>query len=322
MGLPFVGFLLADAIASIGLLVGTQAQERFCPQPLPPEPTRIEQYMEGRRTFGFRSDRAYVRRLARRGRFYEGWIPVTRRERRYLRLRSRLTLGVRTYRYLDRRPWLDGGTSIEDGWPREPYILVRLTRARGKHTRALRRRARFPDNLRTVRVPVSRRRLRRIQERIDFDAHEPDGFHVQSTTVDIDTSSVVIAVITKRTDHAAYFRARYGPHVRTFVLATELTSFECGPLVGFRVAADGLTVTVRYATGGGATFERYELVEYDDRVEIGIVEEAPNGFRTDDYDEQDVTIVLSRPLGSRRVIDATTRKPVRPRTTARAPSAA
>ena len=79
--------------------------------------------------------------LVRRGRFaYDGWIPVTRRARRYLRLRERLTLGTRAGRYLDRRPWLDGGTSIEDGWPGEPYMLVRDTRQRSKHTRALKRR--------------------------------------------------------------------------------------------------------------------------------------------------------------------------------------
>jgi hypothetical protein len=317
MGLPFVGVVLADAIASMALLGGSQAQERFCPQPRPPEPTRIERYIEARRTFGFRSDRAYVRKLVRRGSFaYDGWIPVTRSERRYLRLRERLTLGARAQRYLRRRPQVDGGTSIEDGWPREPYMLVRLTRDRAKHTRALRRRARFPDNLRTVRVPVSERALRRLQDRIDFDAHEPDGFHVKSTSVEIDTSTVDIGLITKRSDHAEYFRARYGPRVRTLVIATELTSPECAEIVGYDVAADGVTLTVRYASGGGATFDRYELVEYDDRVEIGIVEQGPNGPRTADYREGRATVVLSRPLGSRRVVDATTGRRVRPRAAA------
>lgn len=315
--------MLADAIASLALVGGPQEAERFCPQPRPPEPTRIERYMEARSTFGFRSDRAYVRKLARRGRFaYDGWIPVTRREHRYLRLRDRLTLGARAQRYLERRPHVDGGTSIEDGWPGEPYVLVRLTRDRAEHTRALRRRARFPGNVRTVRVPVSERRLRRIQHRIDFDAHEPDGFHVSGTSVDIDTSTVAIDLITKRADHAAYFRARYGPRVRTFVIATELTSPECAEIVGYDVAADGLTLTVRYASGGGATFDHYELAEYDDRVEIGIVEQGPNGFRTADYREGSATVTLSRPLGARRVVDATTGRPARPRAGAPAPPGA
>jgi hypothetical protein len=254
-----------------------------------------------------------VRKLIRQGMWeYDvGYIPATPRENRYLRLRDRLRLGARAYRYLERRPHLSGGTSIEDDWPRGPYILVRLTRDRAKHTRALHRRARFPRNLRTVTVPVSERALRRVQHRVDFDVHEPDGFHVKGTGVDIDASKVVIELITTRTDHAEYFAARYGAHVATVVIATELTSPECAPIVGYRVSADGLTLTVRYASGGGATFDRYELVEHDDSVEIGIVEQGPNGPRTSDYREGTATVVLGRPLGSRRVVDATTGKRVR-----------
>src|SRR3712207_545842 len=110
MALPFVGVVLADAIASMAVLGGSPAQERFCPQPLPPEPTRIERFMEQRREFGFRSDEAYVRKLVRRGMWeYDvGYIPATPRENRYLRLRDRLRLGARAYRYLDRRPNLYG----------------------------------------------------------------------------------------------------------------------------------------------------------------------------------------------------------------------
>jgi hypothetical protein len=155
--------------------------------------------------------------------------------------------------------------------------------------------------------------LRRIQDRIDFDAHEADGFHVSTTGVDIDANKVDIGLITKRTDHGEYFRARYGPHVRTFVFATELTSPECAEIVSYEVATDGVTLTVRYTSGGGATFDRYELVEYDDRVEIGIVEQGPNGPRRADYREGVATVTLSRPLGARRVIDATTGRRARSR---------
>jgi hypothetical protein len=300
-------------IASLALFGGAQEPARFCPQPLPPRQTRIERYQEDRRRFGFRSDKAYVRKLVRRGMWdSDRSMPATPRENRYLRLRARLTLGARAHRYLERRPRLDGGVSIEDGWPREPYMLVRLTRDRAKHARALRQRARFPRNLRTARVPVSERALRRIQDRIDFDAHESDGFDVKTTTVDIDSSKVQIGLITKRTDHRAYFRSRYGRHVRTFVIATEQTSPECAEIVGYVVSADGLTLTIRYASGGGATFDRAELVERDDRVEIGIVEQGPNGPRTSDYYEGAATVRLARPLGTRRVVDATTGKTVRP----------
>jgi hypothetical protein len=305
--------MLASALAaSLALTGGAQEPEPFCPQPTPPPRSRIERYMQQRRQFGFRSDRAYVRKLIRRGQWeHDGYMPATPRENRYLRLRARLRLGAHADRYLDRRPNLSGGVSIEDAWPREPYILVRLTRDRAEHTRALRRRARFPRNLRTERVAVSQRALRRIQDRIDFDAHEPDGFHVTSTTVDIDRGAVAIGLITKRAEHREYFRARYGRHVLTYVIASELTSPECAPILGYSAAADGVTLTLRYASGGGATFDRAELVEYDDRVEIGIVEQGPNGFRTSDYREGEATITLSRPLGTRRVIDATTGKRVR-----------
>ena len=301
--------------ASLALFGGGQEVERFCPQPQPPpqRTTRIEGYMEDRRRFGFRSDKAYVRKLVRRGMWeYDvGYMPATPRENRYLRLRDRLTLGPRAQRYLRRRPHLSGGVSIEDDWPRGPYMLVRLTRDRAEHTRALRRRARFPRNLRTVRVPVSERALRRVQHGIDFDAHEADGFHVMMTGVDIDRSKVEVGLITKRTDHRAYFRARYGRHLWTYVIATELTSPECAEIVGYDVSADGLTLTVRYASGGGATFDRAELAEHDDRVEIGIVEQGPNGPRHLDYREGTATVTLSRPLGTRRVVDATTGKRVR-----------
>jgi hypothetical protein len=306
--------VLASAFASLALVAGgDQAPERFCPQPEPPRQSRIERYMEDRRRFGFRSDRAYVRKLVRRGMWeYDvGYMPATPRENRYLRLRDRLELGERARRYLGRRPHLYGGLSIEDDWPRGPYLLVRLTRDRAKHTRALRERARFPRNLRTVRVAVSYRGLRRIQERVDFDAHEADGFHVMSTGISIGAGKVRIGLITKRTDHAEYFAARYGPHVETHVMATELTSPECAEIVGFHASPDGLTLTVRYASGGGAEYERYELVEHDDRVEIGIVEQGSNGFRTLERVEKEQAVVLSRPLGTRRVIDATTGKRVR-----------
>jgi hypothetical protein len=299
-------------LASVALIGGAQQPERFCPQPVPEPPSRIERYIDARRGFGFRSDAAYVRKLIRRGNWaYGGWIPVTPREQRYLRLRDRLTLGARAQRYLSRRPNLSGGVSIEDDWPRGPYVLVRLTRGRAKHTRALKRRARFPRNLRTVSAPISERALSRIQDRIDFDAHEADGFHLRSSSVDIYSGTVAIGLITKRADHAEYFRARYGPHVRTYVIHTELTSPECAKIVGYRAAADDMSLTVTYETGGGATFDRVELVEYEDRVEIGVVEQGPNGPRTLELRYAKATVVLAHALGERKVVDATTGKRVR-----------
>jgi hypothetical protein len=75
--------------------------------------------------------------------------------------------------------------------------------------------------------------------------HEPDGFYVRSTTVYIRAGIVQIGLITRRTDHLEYFRARYGPHVVTYVIATELTSPECAEILSYRAAPDGLSLQLR-----------------------------------------------------------------------------
>lgn len=286
-----------------------EAPERLCrPQPAPPRSSRIEHYMAVRRQFGFRSDEAYVRKLIGRGMWESdvGFIPVTPAEDRYLRLRDRLVLGARVDRLLRRHPHLSGGVSVEDDWPRGPYLLVRVTRDAVRYERVLRRLARFPRNLRTMKVARSYRSLRRLQHRIDFRAHEPDGFHVSAAGVDVYRNRVRIEVITRRTDAEAYFRARYGPGVTTDVIATELTSPACAGLFDYRPAPDGRSITVGYEAGGGARFDRFELVEHADRVEIAIVVQRSNGPVTSDSRRAEATVPLSAPLGSRHVVDAVT----------------
>lgn len=298
-------------MASVAVAGGEeQTPERFCPQPAPPRPTRVEQYMADRRRFGFRSDKAYVKKLIRRGvwEYDVGYIPVTPRENRYLRLRDRLRLGRAVARYLRHHPNLSGGVSVEDDWPREPYLLVRVTRDAERMERVLRRRARFPDNLRTKRVAHSYRALRRVQRRIDFDAHEADGFHVSTTGVDIDRNRVVIELITKRGDGEAYFRAHYGPAVTTKVIATELTSPACAGLFAYRPRPDGRSITVIYEAGGGATFDRFELAEFPDRVEVAVIVQQSNGPITLESRQAEQVIPLAAPLGSRKVIDIVTSK--------------
>jgi hypothetical protein len=311
-------------MASLTVAGGVQqpAPERFCPEPAPPRTSRIEQFMADRREFGFRSDKAYVRKLIKRGvwEYDVGYIPVTPRENRYLRLRDRLELGPRADRYLRRRPGLSGGVSVEDDWPREPYLLVRVTRNADRHERMLRRLARFPRNLRTKRVDRSYRSLRRLQGRIDWDAHDADGFHVTTTGIRISRNQVVIGVITKRADAEQYFRARYGAGVTTEVLATELTSPSCTDLFGYRPAPDGMSIVVSYEAGGGAEFDHFELVEHPDRIEVAVVVQIYNGPITADSRRAEAMIPLAAPLGTRRVIETTsgkrlpveTREPVDP----------
>jgi hypothetical protein len=300
-------------VASLAIAGPAQpAPERFCPQPAPPRMSRIEQYMADRRRFGFRSDKAYVKKLIRRGvwEYDVGYIPVTPRENRYLRLRDRLRLGPRVDRYLRRHPHLSGGVSVEDDWPREPYLLVRVTRRPDHYERVFRRRALFPRNLRVRRVARGYLALRRLQDRVDFAAHETDGFHVVGTGVDIDRNQVVIELITRRRDAEAYFRARYGAGVTTDVIATELTSPACADLFAYRPAPDGTSLTVIYESGGGATFDHLEVVEYPDRVELAVVVQLPNGPITAESRRAEQIVALAAPLGSRTVIDTVTGKPL------------
>jgi hypothetical protein len=306
-----IAVVLAGLVA-LGAPAPTGAQaagERVCVRQPPPAETRmIDVYIAGRKALGFRADEAYVRKLLRKGRWDSDlhWIPVTRREDAYLRLRHRLELGDAARRYLREHEDLDGGLSVEDDWPREPYLLQRLTRDRAKHTAALKRLARFPHNLRTKTVPLSYRQLRRIQRRIDSDAHEADGFHVSGSEVDITPGAVRVYLITKRTDHRAYFRARYGPHVRTRVLGTELIVRECAELVGWAPGATPAEIDVWWQAGGGGVFAATEVTEYPDRVEVAVIGEFPTGFRTSDWVAERHTITLAAPLGDRPVIGTTT----------------
>ena len=308
-----LGTLLGAVIA---LAPGAQAaQEPMCrPRPERPQPTRVEIYRQIREAHGFRHDRAYVRRLMRRGLYTRDVqrFPVTRRELRYVRLRDRLDLGARADRYLRQRPAIDGGTSIEDGWPRDPYILVRVTRDRAEHARAIRRLALQPRHVRTKLVELSERALDRLRDRVDTRAAARDGIHVSSTSYDTDAAKVDLGVITERTDAAAYFRARYGPRIRVRVIAKTLYSPRCTNLWDAVAGPGPAELTIGWEAGGGAKFDHVEVAEHDDRVVIGVVAQVPNGFRTADSRREQHTLTLSRPLGGRTVIDATTGEAVGP----------
>jgi hypothetical protein len=307
-----LGTLLGAVIA---LAPGAQAAlEPMCRViPPRPRPTRVEIYQQVRESHGFRHDRAYVRRLMRRGIYTRGIerFPATRRERRYLRLRDRLQLDDAADRYMRRHRDVDGGISLEDGWPRDPYILVRLTRDRLEHQRALRRLVRYPRLLRTKTVALSERALGRLQDRIDWSAAARDGIYIDTSAPDIDATTVDLEVITERTDAAEYFRARYGPRIRVRVVARTLTSPRCVSMWDAEAGPGPSEVTIGWEGGGGATFDHAQVAEYDDRVVIGVVAQIPNGFRTADLRREEAAVTLSRPLGDREVIDATTGKPPR-----------
>lgn len=121
--------------------------------------------------------------------------------------------------------------------------------------------------------------------------------------VDIYANRAEAELITPRTDHAAIFRERYGPVV-TRVIATELTSLYCSEADYFRQVEDGLEI--HWTSGGSAKLELIEVAEYEDRVEVGVVERVHNGFNTADARPEQHVVPLSAPLGSRRVIDMAT----------------
>ena len=123
----------------------------------------------------------------------------------------------------------------------------------------------------------SERQLDDLANRIGDDAEELEtaGFYLQGGDGDGDTGTAHVGLITARTDAAAYFRNRYGP-VTVEIYATELTSLQCVDAGDYEISSTGRSLVLRWATGHGTTVERVDVVEYDDRVELAIVERAPN----------------------------------------------
>ena len=95
------------------------------------------------------------------------------------------------------------------------------------------------------------------------------------------------------------------------VIATPLTSPRCARLWDAEAGPGPSELTIGWQGGGGATFDHAEIAEYDDRVVVGIVVQSPNGYGTAELRRGEETLTLSRPLGDRKVIDATTGKPPR-----------
>jgi hypothetical protein len=269
-------------------------------------PTPVEQAMAYRRQFGLPSGRAYVRRVQRSGaRRDDQGFAFTPREWRYWRQRSRVELSDKraVERYLARRPGLSGGLSIEDDWPRRPYLQVLVTRDPERHERALRRRYRYRLEVVAVQFPTAE--LRALEERIaaDSEALAAEGFDVQFAVIEDDR--VYVHMITTRTDHQAYFHARYGPAVTTFAVPDD-ERLECARLDAVRASSTGRSLLLRWTHSSGEKLETVELTEHADRVEVGIVQRVPSFGGPDDALEGRTRVLLSRPLGDRRVIDAAT----------------
>jgi hypothetical protein len=290
-------------LASLALL---GAEQPVCHGQLRPR-TPVQQAISFRRNVGLRHDRAYVRRLQRSdARRDDQGFAFTRREWRYWHKRDQVRDSASAVdRYLDRRPGLDAGVAIEDDWPRGPYLLVRVTRDRERHQAALRRI--YPHRLRTALVRFSGVELMAVQDRIsaDDDALAAEGFDVRGLGPDLDLNRVMVQMVSARTDHEAYFQARYGPAVATYAVA-EPTRLDCTKVVRLRVSSTGRSLVLDWLYSLGDDFERVELVEHEDRVEVGVVLRVDAYFRFSDAREARTRVQLSRPLGDRRVIDTAT----------------
>jgi hypothetical protein len=320
--------MLRAALTALVLLVAAAPaaaqQPKLCigqgvpkPPPTPAEKRQanLEHWARQRAEFGFRHDLAYVRKLVKRGvwEYDVGYIPVTPKENAYLKLRDKLELGPRAARYLARHRDVDGGVSVEDDWPHEPYLLVRLKRDVARHLAAIKRLARYPHNLRAERVRFSERELRTLDDRIWRDAKALKAAGFELVESGIGDSRLQIGVITKRLDAKAFFRRRYGDGVEVEIVAREPYALACVAASSYTVAADGMSVNVTWDSGGGQEPERIEVTEFPDRVEVGVVERHYNGPSTDDARVYERPAPLSAPLGNRPVIDAYNRRPLQRR---------
>ena len=67
-----------------------------------------------------------------------------------------------------------------------------------------------------------------------------------------------------------------------------------------------LTATIAWEAGGDVKLDHLEVSERQHRVEIGVAVQSFNGVQTAESRRKEATVELSRPLGDRAVIDATT----------------
>jgi hypothetical protein len=183
--------------------------------------------IEERTEYGMRADAPYVQSLLADDREF------TEPERRWVRSVQRLDDDDRLYEYTIhyRKEW--GGTALVADYPAKPYLLVRLTKRLTFHTRELKRLARRPDEIRTVRAVHAVDEFYATAGRINADANAGDGFIdgygrlgflVQGADGHDQTADVEVKVITTRADAQSYFAARYGDYVKVVVIGDR---FEC-----------------------------------------------------------------------------------------------
>jgi hypothetical protein len=270
-----------------------------------------------RRALGLPASRAHIVALARssrarrRGAALESF-PVNVREARYMRERNHVEdRADRAGAYLRRHAAaVSGGLSIEDDWPRRPYLGVRLTRDLARHARALD--ALLDVEVRVIHVQRSLRALTRLQDRVfaSRDALRPAGIAIVGVGADIRRNRVGVEVITARRDAQAVLARRFGPAVHVTVVATSPDRLVCVPLHSFAPAPDGRSLVVRYTSSPSSAFERPFVAETAGTVRVGVIERQPTGPVLDQAVGRTAVIPLAAPLGARAVLDAETGDPL------------
>ena len=84
----------------------------------------------------------------------------------------------------------------------------------------------------------------------------------------------------------------------------EQSTLVCAQAGYYELSSSGRSLVLHWSTVNSRTLDHVELAEYAGRVEVGIVERAPNGGVTDGGLNAKHRVALTAPIGDRPVIDA------------------
>lgn len=302
MTLVVVG--VGGVLPTVGMTVGAVCE--YDPEPrLSRQERDLRETIAARKGWGLPHGRSFVRRVnadpaAHRRGFELLDFPMTAREARYFRLRFRFQEPRHTRRldaYLRSQRDSFGGVSIEDDYPRSPYMLVHFTKDLARHRRAIAQR--FALRFVVRRVRYSQRVLRRLQDAIDDEALEREGINFLASWTE--PGRVRLQVTTPRADARDVVRRLYGPAVSVTVVAATPTYLACSSPETYRVGEDGRTVDVTYVDSGSIEPRYVEVIESATEVRLGIVSEVPHGGLTADAVTYTLSVTLSEPLRDRVV---------------------
>jgi len=178
-----------------------------------------------RTRYGMRADAAYVQTLLGRR------SPYTAAEARWVALLNEIDAGdeeTLDFKLWQQFPKTYAGSVFVTRYPNPPLVVYRFTKSAQAHLRAIRKRSEHPANARVATAMVTRSTLERLSERISEAVSRQrafDGIYVASAGQDRATQSVLVQVVTTRSDAQAYLAAKFGPHVRTEVVGDRVECY-------------------------------------------------------------------------------------------------